>query len=262
MQLKSRFLRMQRRKKHGNFSLFHLPPSLFDDYSSSELLAYTYHHLYGLSVTGLRFFTVYGPRGRPDMAPFKFIERVFNGIAIQQYGDGNTSRDYTYIDDIVSGVVASIDRPLGCEVINLGNGRPYLLKDFIGLVERSVGKRAHIEVLPEQPGDVDRTCADISKAKKLLGYSPKVPFEEGIARTVEWYRMARYQVINEHTIDIKRMMTPDPAYRKSVDDASCCSSDDRFSFTGEATDELELSSNVEKADHQFSVRIARFLHMK
>jgi len=82
----------------------------------SELFAYTFHHLYGLNCTGLRFFTVYGPRGRPDMAPFKFIERVYNGIAIQQYGDGNTSRDYTYIDDIVDGVVAAIDKPLGCEV--------------------------------------------------------------------------------------------------------------------------------------------------
>jgi nucleoside-diphosphate-sugar epimerase len=86
----------------------------------SELFAYTFHHLYGLNCTGLRFFTVYGPRGRPDMAPFKFIERVFNGVPIQQYGDGNTSRDYTYIDDIVDGVVAAIDKPLGCEVNHAG----------------------------------------------------------------------------------------------------------------------------------------------
>lgn len=87
--------------------------------SSSELFAYTFYHLYGLNCTGLRFFTVYGPRGRPDMAPFKFIERVYNGVPIQQYGDGNTSRDYTYIDDIVDGVVAAIDKPLGCEVKHL-----------------------------------------------------------------------------------------------------------------------------------------------
>jgi hypothetical protein len=150
------------------------------------------------------------------MAPFKFIERVFNGVPIQQYGDGNTSRDYTYIDDIVDGVVAAIDKPLGCEVahsgfffrdscsrvetvllcwpvwqvINLGNGRPFLLKDFISLVEKAVGKEAIIEVLPHQPGDVDRTCADITKAQELLGYSPKVPFEEGIRRTAEWFREA------------------------------------------------------------------------
>lgn len=185
----------------------------------SELLAYTYHHLYGINCTGLRFFTVYGPRGRPDMAPYKFISRVFNGETIQQFGDGTTSRDYTYIDDIVSGVIASIDRPLGCEVlqcicitlhcivvssdqsfcsfidqvINLGNGRPFMLKDFISLVETCVGRAAVIEVLPCQQGDVDRTCADISKAKQLLGYSPSVPFEEGIRRTAEWYRTAHEQ---------------------------------------------------------------------
>jgi UDP-glucuronate 4-epimerase len=152
-----------------------------------ELFAYTFHHLYGLNCTGLRFFTVYGPRGRPDMAPFKFIDRVYKGDSIQQYGDGSTSRDYTYIDDIVEGVVASIDKPLGCEVINLGNGRPFQLSAFISLVEKSVGKKAVIEVLPCQPGDVDRTCADISKAQSMLGYSPKVPFEEGIRRTAEWY---------------------------------------------------------------------------
>jgi UDP-glucuronate 4-epimerase len=103
---------------------------------SCEVLSYTFHHLYGLNCTGLRFFTVYGPRGRPDMAPFKFIDRVFRGEPIQQYGDGGTSRDYTFIDDIVDGVVRAIDRPLGYQVINLGNGRPYLLSDFIALVER------------------------------------------------------------------------------------------------------------------------------
>ena len=119
---------------------------IFDTISNSELLAYTFYHLYGLNCTGLRFFTVYGPHGRPDMAPFKFIDRIFKGLPIQQYGDGNTSRDYTYIDDIAAGVVTAIDTPLGCEVVNLGNGRPYLLKDFIALVEKCVGKSAVIEV--------------------------------------------------------------------------------------------------------------------
>jgi UDP-glucuronate 4-epimerase len=154
---------------------------------SCELLAFTFNHLYGLPCTGLRFFTVYGPRGRPDMAPFKFIDRVYKGKTIQQYGDGTTSRDYTYISDIVAGVVASIDRPLGYEVINLGNGRPFMLKNFIELVEKSVGKSAAIEILPEQPGDVQHTCASIDKAKTLLGYSPQVTFEEGIRLTAEWY---------------------------------------------------------------------------
>ncbi|CAM9240891.1 unnamed protein product, partial [Ectocarpus fasciculatus] len=152
-----------------------------------ELLAYTFHHLYGLSTTGLRFFTVYGPRGRPDMAPYKFIERIYHGKPIQQYGDGHTSRDYTYISDIVDGVVRAIDRPLGYQIFNLGNGRPRLLKDFIALVEDCVGKKAVIEMLPEQPGDVSHTCADISKASELLGYLPQVPFEVGIRRTAEWY---------------------------------------------------------------------------
>ena len=99
-----------------------------------------------MNCTGLRFFTVYGPRGRPDMAPFKFIDRISNGLPIQQYGDGNTSRDYTYIDDIANGVVLALDKPLGCEVINLGNGKPYFLKDFIRLVEKSVRRKAIIEV--------------------------------------------------------------------------------------------------------------------
>ena len=124
------------------------------------------------------------------MAPFKFIDRVYKGKLIQQYGDGTTSRDYTYISDIVSGVVAAIDRPHAYEVINLGNGRPYKLKDFIELVETCVGKSADIEILPEQPGDVQRTCASIDKARALLGYNPQVSFEEGIKLTTEWYKSA------------------------------------------------------------------------
>ena len=140
-----------------------------------ELLAYTFHHLYGLNTTGLRFFTVYGPRGRPDMAPFKFIDRIARGVPIQQFGDGTTSRDYTYISDIVDGVVRAVDTPLGYEVLNLGNGRPFELSKFIGIVEKTVGRAAVIEKLPKQPGDVDRTCANIDKARELLGYEPKVP---------------------------------------------------------------------------------------
>mmetsp|Transcript_30123 Transcript_30123/g.39668 ORF Transcript_30123/g.39668 Transcript_30123/m.39668 type:complete len:416 (+) Transcript_30123:348-1595(+) len=152
-----------------------------------ELIAYTYHNLYGLDIAGLRFFTVYGPRGRPDMAPFKFIDRVSRGIEIQQFGDGSSSRDYTYIDDIVDGVVRSIDQPQGYQIYNLGNGNPIGLRRFISIVEETVGKDAIIRQLPDQPGDVPRTCADISKARNMLGYSPKVNFEEGIRRTVEWY---------------------------------------------------------------------------
>lgn len=153
-----------------------------------ELLAYTYHHLYQLNVTGLRFFTVYGPRGRPDMAPFKFIDRVSRGMEMQQFGDGSSSRDYTYIEDIVDGVVRAIDRPYSYQVFNIGKGSGTSLKQFISLVEKHVGKKAIIKVMPDQPGDVPYTCADVSKAYDLLGYRATVPFEEGIRRTAEWYK--------------------------------------------------------------------------
>lgn len=163
-----------------------------------ELLAYTYHHLYQLNVSALRFFTVYGPRGRPDMAPFKFIDRVSRGMEIQQFGDGSSSRDYTYISDIVDGVVRAIDRPHPYEVFNLGKGDGTSLKEFIDLVQKHVGKKAVIRVMPDQPGDVPYTCADVSKAYELLGYRSKVSFEEGIRCTAEWYKKA----YENHTIDI------------------------------------------------------------
>jgi UDP-glucuronate 4-epimerase len=153
-----------------------------------ELLAYTYHHLYNLNVSALRFFTVYGPRGRPDMAPFKFIDRVSRGLEIQQFGDGSSSRDYTYISDIVDGVVRAIDRPYPYEIFNLGKGSGTSLKEFIELVEKHVGKPAKVKVMPDQPGDVPYTCADVSKAYALLGYSSKVTFDEGIRRTASWYK--------------------------------------------------------------------------
>jgi UDP-glucuronate 4-epimerase len=155
-----------------------------------ELLSYTYHHLYNLNVTGLRFFTVYGPRGRPDMAPFKFIDRVSRGVEIQQFGDGSSSRDYTYISDIVDGVVRAVDRPYPYQIFNLGKGSGTSLKEFIDLVQKHTGKKALIQVMPDQPGDVPYTCADVSKAKKLLGYNSSVPFEEGIRRTAKWYSQA------------------------------------------------------------------------
>jgi len=155
-----------------------------------ELLAYTYHHLYNLNVSALRFFTVYGPRGRPDMAPFKFIDRVSRGMEIQQFGDGSSSRDYTYISDIVDGIVRAIDRPHPYEVFNLGKGSGTSLKDFIDLVQKHTGKVAKIRVMPNQAGDVPYTCADVSKAYKLLGYKSKVTFNDGIKKTAEWYKKA------------------------------------------------------------------------
>lgn len=155
-----------------------------------ELLAYTYHHLYKLNISGLRFFTVYGPRGRPDMAPFKFIDRVSRGVEMQQFGDGSSSRDYTYISDIVDGVVRAIDRRHKYEVFNLGKGEGTSLKEFIDLVQKHVGKKAIIKVLPDQPGDVPYTCADVAKAYQYLGYKSTISFEEGIRRTAEWYKTA------------------------------------------------------------------------
>jgi UDP-glucuronate 4-epimerase len=155
-----------------------------------ELLAYTYHHLYNLNVSALRFFTVYGPRGRPDMAPFKFIDRVSRGLEIQKFGDGTSSRDYTYISDIVDGIVRAIDRPHKYEVFNLGKGDGTSLNEFIDLVQKYTKRDAQIKQLPDQPGDVPYTCADVRKAKRKLGYKASVSFEEGIKRTVEWYNKA------------------------------------------------------------------------
>jgi UDP-glucuronate 4-epimerase len=156
--------------------------------AAGELLCHTYHHLYGLNVTCLRFFTVYGPKGRPDMAPYLFTRWVFEGAELKMFGDGTTSRDYTYIDDIVSGVVAALDADLSYEIINLGNSQTVILRDFITLVEELVGQKARIVQEDMQPGDVPRTCADISKARRLLGYDPQTPVEKGMKHFVAWYR--------------------------------------------------------------------------
>ncbi len=155
---------------------------------AAELLTYTYHHLYGLKCTILRFFTVYGPRGRPDMAPYLFTKWIYDGRELKMFGDGTSHRDYTYIDDIVSGVVAALDADLSYEIINLGNSWTVSLSDFIAVVEEAVGKRAHIVQFPNQPGDVPLTCADITKALRLLGYEPRTDIREGMARFVEWYK--------------------------------------------------------------------------
>ncbi|MFA5142341.1 MAG: GDP-mannose 4,6-dehydratase [Candidatus Woesearchaeota archaeon] len=155
---------------------------------AGELMAYTYHHLYHLPVSCLRFFTVYGPRGRPDMAPLKFTRLIDSGKPIEVYGDGTSQRDYTYIDDIVSGIIAASDIPHPYEIFNLGNNKPVRLDYFISLIERNLGKKAQIMHKPKQEGDVDITYADISKAESLLGYKPKVSIEEGIERLVRWHK--------------------------------------------------------------------------
>jgi UDP-glucuronate 4-epimerase len=155
---------------------------------AAELLCYTYHHLYDIPCTCLRFFTVYGPRGRPDMAPYLFTRWIFEDQELIMYGDGSTRRDYTYIDDIVAGVVAALDADFAFEVINLGNSQTVALSDFIAVVEAAVGKRARIRRQPMQPGDVPLTYADVSKARRLLGYQPTTSVEEGISRFVAWYK--------------------------------------------------------------------------
>lgn len=153
-----------------------------------ELLCYTYHHLHALPVTALRFFTVYGPRQRPDLAIHKFVENIMRAEPIEMFGDGQNSRDYTYIDDIIDGVVAAIDNCGGFEIINLGSKDPITLKEMIATIERVTGQNAEIIQKSAQPGDVDRTFADIEKAARLLGYKPKMPFEEGIKKFVTWWK--------------------------------------------------------------------------
>jgi len=151
-----------------------------------EVLAKTYYQLYGITSIGLRFFTVYGPRGRPDMAPRKFIESIQNNIPITKYGDGNSYRDYTYIDDIVSGIISSMENKnnLNCEVFNLGNNNPITLNDFIKTCEKVLNKKAIIHHMSNQKGDVPYTHADVSKAAKLLNYQPKTKLEVGLAKIV------------------------------------------------------------------------------
>lgn len=155
---------------------------------AKEVLAYTYHHLYGLKCTGLRFFTVYGPRGRPDMAPYLFTKWISEGHPLRQFGDGSSRRDYTFITDIVSGVVAALDAELPYELINLGRGETICLSDFIRLIESVVGKDAIIVQEPPKPGDMPITHADITKARELLGYNPVVPVREGMERFWAWYQ--------------------------------------------------------------------------
>jgi len=153
-----------------------------------ELLAFSYNHLFGLNVTCLRFFTVYGPYGRPDMALFKFTKKILNGEAIDVYNNGDMKRDFTYVGDIVSGFVKALENPDGLQIINLGHGAPVHLMDFIKVIENKLGKKAEINFMPMQPGDVKETFADTSKAKKLLGYEAKVDVEEGVRKFIEWYK--------------------------------------------------------------------------
>lgn len=155
---------------------------------ANELMAHSYHHLFGLSVTGLRFFTVYGPWGRPDMAYFSFAKAIMEGRPIDVYNNGEMKRDFTYIDDIAAGVMAALDRSSPYALYNLGHHHPEGLLDLIELLEKELGRRAEKIFLPMQPGDVVSTYADIESSQKELGFEPAVSLQEGIARFVQWYR--------------------------------------------------------------------------
>lgn len=156
---------------------------------AGELICHSYHHLYNLPVFCLRFFTVYGPRQRPDLAIHKFARKILRGEAIEVFGDGSTSRDYTFIDDIVTGIVRSVERCSGYEIINLGSDSPITLSDMLQTVANACGKEPVIQRLPMQPGDVERTYADITKAKRLLDYSPSTRFQQGVKVFVEWLKL-------------------------------------------------------------------------
>lgn len=155
---------------------------------ANELIAHAYHHLYGLSVTALRFFTAYGPWGRPDMAYYRFTKQICEGMPIQVFNHGEMKRDFTYIDDIVQGTAAALDLGAPCEIFNLGNNRPISLLYLIHLLEEGLGKEAIKEMLPMQAGEVPETFADIEKSQRLLGFSPAVSIEEGVVRFIDWFK--------------------------------------------------------------------------
>lgn len=159
-----------------------------------ELIAFTYHHLFGLPVTGLRFFTAFGPRNRPDLAISKFASLIEQGKPIPMFGDGGTKRDYTYVGDIVDGVVRAVERCEGHHLYNLGHSEPIELRAMISALGNALGKTPIIERHPEQPGDVRLTYADITRARAELGYEPKTSFDEGLARFVAWRRSGEASV--------------------------------------------------------------------
>ncbi|NPA52882.1 MAG: NAD-dependent epimerase/dehydratase family protein [Aquificae bacterium] len=154
---------------------------------AAEVTAYTYHYLYGIDVTIVRYFTVYGPAGRPDMSIFRFIKWVDEGTPIELFGDGSQSRDFTYVDDIAEGTIKAL-KEVGYEIINLGGGKnPISLNYVISKIEEYLGKKAKIEYKPFHKADLKETWADITKAEKILNWKPKITFEEGLKRTIEWY---------------------------------------------------------------------------
>jgi UDP-glucuronate 4-epimerase len=155
---------------------------------AAEILGYAYHHLFKLNFNAIRFFTVYGPYGRPDMMAYLVAESITKGTQIPLYEGGRMYRDWTFVEDITDGVMAAIDRPLGYEIFNIGRGEPILLSEFVGMLEHLAGGKANTIDKPKLAADVNKTYADISKARKLLGYNPKTSVEEGVAAFWEWYK--------------------------------------------------------------------------
>ncbi|MCP5094888.1 MAG: SDR family NAD(P)-dependent oxidoreductase [Chloroflexi bacterium] len=154
---------------------------------AAEMLGYAYHYLFGMNFTTVRFFTVYGPNGRPDMMAYLVADSVTKGVQIPLYNGGEMYRDWTFVEDIAAGVIAAVDRPLGYEIINLGRGETTLLNDFVGMIEKLAGNKANVIHKPKLAADFVKNQADISKARRLLGYNPQVSVAEGVARFWEWY---------------------------------------------------------------------------
>ena len=155
---------------------------------SNELIAHAYSYLFGLNTTGLRFFTVYGPWGRPDMAMYIFADKIRSGKKIPVFNHGKMQRDFTYIDDIINGIISSIDNNYSCEVFNLGNNRCEDLMDVVGYIQKELGQDAEIDYMGIQPGDVEKTFANIDNAKFKLKYSPQTSIEEGVPKFINWYK--------------------------------------------------------------------------
>jgi UDP-glucuronate 4-epimerase len=155
---------------------------------SNELMAHVYSHLYGIAATGLRYFTVYGPWGRPDMSPMLFARAILDGKPIQVFNHGDMQRDFTYVDDIVEGTLRVLDKPAPYAIYNIGNHEPVALLDYIAALERVLGKKAQLEMKPMQPGDVKATYADTSALRRAVGFAPATPLETGLARFAEWFK--------------------------------------------------------------------------
>tara|TARA_Y100000591_G_scaffold125211_1_gene107026 strand:+ start:4287 stop:5246 length:960 start_codon:yes stop_codon:yes gene_type:complete len=161
---------------------------------ANELIAYTYNHLYGLNTTGLRFFTVYGPWGRPDMAMYIFADKIRNGETISVYNHGKMERDFTYIDDIVDGIRSSLKKNYSCEIFNLGNNRCENLMDVINHIQKALGKKADINFMDIQPGDVEKTIANIDYTRDKLNFEPRISIQEGIPKFIEWYKSYHMEI--------------------------------------------------------------------